>query len=97
MAYWGAAGRVLIATRGGHLPDANPGMATAAELLERYESRLGSTAGDVAFFEAMATAKLAVICAGSLHRNTEQSEERRAQTWRTVTSLADIAAATIAS
>ena len=95
LAYWGAAGRVLIASRGGHLPDANPGMAGADELVARYEAATGALADELPFFEAMATAKLAVICAGSMLRNTDQSEDRRAQTWHTVTALADIAAATL--
>ena len=95
LAYWGAAGRVLIASRGGHLPDANPGMAGADELVSRYEAAIGERADDLPFFEAMATAKLAVICAGAMLRATDQSEERRAQSWRTVTALADIAAATL--
>ena len=76
MAYWGEAGRILFARRGGHLPDANPGMATAAELVERYEAASEAAATDLPFFEAMATAKLAVICAGSMHRMTDQSTER---------------------
>jgi aminoglycoside phosphotransferase (APT) family kinase protein len=95
LAYWGAAGRVLIASRGGHLPDANPGMASAEELVSRYEAATGELADDLPFFEAMATAKLAVICAGAMLRATDQSEDRRAQTWQTVTALADIAAATL--
>jgi aminoglycoside phosphotransferase (APT) family kinase protein len=97
MAYWGEAGRILFAGRGGHLPDANPGMATAAELVERYETAGDAAATDLPFFEAMATAKLAVICAGSMHRMTDQSPERRATTWQVVTSLADVAAATLSS
>jgi aminoglycoside phosphotransferase (APT) family kinase protein len=95
LAYWGEAGRLLFARRGGHLPDANPGMASAADLVARYEERAGALVGDLAFFEAMATAKLAVICAGSIHRVTDQSDEQRATTWQLVTRLAEIAAATL--
>jgi aminoglycoside phosphotransferase (APT) family kinase protein len=95
LAYWGAAGRLLFAGRGGHLPDANPGMASAAELVGHYEAATGAAATDLPFFEAMATAKLAVICAGSLHRMTDQSEERKATTWQLVTNLAVIAAETL--
>ena len=95
LAYWGDAGRMLFAGRGGHLPDANRGMATASELVDRYVAVVGAPATDLAFYEAMATAKLAVICAGSIHRVTDQSEERRATTWALVTRLAEVAAATL--
>jgi aminoglycoside phosphotransferase (APT) family kinase protein len=97
LAYWGEAGRILFARRGGHLPDANPGMATAAELVKRYEGATGAAAADLPFYEAMATAKLAVICAGSMHRMTDQSEQHRAETWQVVVSLAEVAAATLAT
>jgi len=92
LAYWGEAGRLLFARRGGHLPDANQGMASAPELVDRYEAAAGASATDLPFFEAMATAKLAVICAGSMQRMTDQSDERRAATWELVTDLAVIAA-----
>ena len=92
LAYWGEAGRLLFARRGGHLPDANPGMLTRAEVVAVYEEASGAAADGVAFFEAMATAKLAVICAGSLLRADDQSEEHRAHLWDLVRRLAEIAA-----
>jgi len=92
LAYWGDAGRILFARRGGHLPDANPGMIGSDEVVAVYEGATGASAGDVGFFEAMATAKLAVICAGSLLRAEDQSEERRAELWGVVSQLAAIAA-----
>ena len=95
LAYWGAAGRLLFARRGGHLPDANPGMASAADLVERYAAATGVAPAELAFFEAMATAKLAVICAGSMHRMTNHSAEQKAQTWRLITELSEIAAQTL--
>ncbi|OHV39359.1 hypothetical protein BCD49_11825 [Pseudofrankia sp. EUN1h] len=36
LSYWGDAGRVLWAGRGGHLADANPAMPSATDLVERY-------------------------------------------------------------
>jgi aminoglycoside phosphotransferase (APT) family kinase protein len=92
LAYWGAAGRLLFARRGGHLPDANPGMIDRVELVAVYEEETGAPATDVGFFEAMATAKLAVICAGSMLRADDQSAERRAELWELVSQLAQIAA-----
>jgi len=95
LAYWGEAGRLLWERRGGHLPDANPGMLSRAEVVAVYEEAAGAPATDVAFFEAMATAKLAVICAGSLLRADDQSDEHRAHLWRLVERLAAIAAAAL--
>ena len=91
VAYWGEAGRLLFARRGGHLPDANPGMISSAELVSVYEEATGAPARDVPFFEAMATAKLAVICAGSLLRAEDQSDERRTELWGLVSRLAQVA------
>ncbi len=96
VAYWGEAGRLLFARRGGHLPDANPGMVDRAELVAVYEEGAGAPARDLAFFEAMATAKLAVICAGSLLRADDQSEERRSELWDLVGRLAQVAQAALA-
>ena len=95
LAYWGDAGRLLFARRGGHLPDANPGMLSRADVVAVYEEASGAPARDVAFFEAMATAKLAVICAGSLLRADDQSEEHRTHLWDLVRRLAEIAAAAL--
>ncbi len=91
LAYWGEAGRLLFARRGGHLPDANPGMAGRDELVAAYEDAGGARAADLAFFEAMATAKLAVICAGSMLRAEDQTEGRRTELWEVVSRLAEIA------
>ncbi|HVM64246.1 MAG TPA: phosphotransferase family protein [Acidimicrobiales bacterium] len=91
LAYWGEAGRLLFARRGGHLPDANPGMISRAQLVSLYEEASGAPAHDVGFFEAMATAKLAVICAGALLRADDQSEERRSELWDLVGRLAEVA------
>ncbi|HZQ58073.1 MAG TPA: phosphotransferase family protein [Acidimicrobiales bacterium] len=95
LAYWGEAGRLLWERRGGHLPDANPGMLSRAEVVAAYEAAAGAPATDVAFFEAMATAKLAVICAGSLLRADDQSDEHRDHLWRLVERLAAISAAAL--
>ena len=91
LAYWGEAGRLLFSRRGGHLPDANPGMVGRDELVAVYEDATGTPAKDLAFFEAMATAKLSVICAGSMLRADDQSKARRAELWDSVTRLAQIA------
>jgi aminoglycoside phosphotransferase (APT) family kinase protein len=91
LAYWGSAGRLLWERRGGHLPDANPGMLSRDDIIATYEDATGAPATHVAFFEAMATAKLAVICAGSLLRADDQSEEHRAHLWELVTRLSAIA------
>jgi aminoglycoside phosphotransferase (APT) family kinase protein len=71
-------------------------MVDRAELVAVYEEGAGAPARDLAFFEAMATAKLAVICAGSLLRADDQSEERRSELWDLVGRLAQVAQAALA-
>ncbi|MFI6581885.1 phosphotransferase family protein [Embleya sp. NPDC050493] len=44
LAYWGPAGRLLFAERGGHLPDANPGLPTAPELVAEYRAATAESA-----------------------------------------------------
>jgi len=95
LAYWGSAGRLMSARRGGHLSDANAGLPTAAELVARYEQATGEEARDLPFYVALATAKLAVICAGSALRMADQSEGHRSEIADLVAALADVAASVL--
>jgi 5,6-dimethylbenzimidazole synthase len=92
LAYWGAAGQLLSARRGGHLPDANAGLPTGPELIARYAAATGDPADGLSFYIALATAKLAVICAGSLLRATDQSDAHRSTLTALVNALAEVAA-----
>jgi aminoglycoside phosphotransferase (APT) family kinase protein len=108
LAYWGPAGRLLNAYRGGHLPDANPALPDRGELVaayvEAYESARPATRGDsgaarnapvdeLAYYERFAVVKLAVICAGAMARAKAPDAARVARTVRLVGELAAIAGA----
>ncbi|MDI2128114.1 phosphotransferase family protein [Yinghuangia seranimata] len=94
LAYWGAAGRLLNAHRGGHLPDANAALPGRDELVEAYVETTGAPLPDLAFYERFAVVKLAVICAGSLARAAAPDRERVERTVGLVARLAAIADAT---
>jgi aminoglycoside phosphotransferase (APT) family kinase protein len=91
LAYWGPAGRLLNAHRGGHLPDANPALPSRAELVEAYEETGGAPVRDLAYYERFAVVKLAVICAGALARAKAPEPERVRRTVGLVRDLAGIA------
>ncbi|MFI1378736.1 phosphotransferase family protein [Embleya sp. NPDC020886] len=102
LAYWGPAGRLLFAERGGHLPDANPGLPTARELVAQYRAATAEqgpaielSIRHIPFWEAFAVIKLAIVCAGALRRGTNASGARRARIGSLVTGLADIARDTL--
>ena len=95
LTYWGPAGRLLFAGRGGHLPDANPALPSAAELVEAYEEARGEPVRDIAVYQAFAAVKLAVICAGAAARGRRAGDEaalaeQRARIVPVVTALAGI-------
>ena len=77
LAYWGPAGRLLSERRGGHLLDANPALPSAEQVLARYEAASGRPVPEVGYYELLATVKLAVICAGALHRLPDGAQEQR--------------------
>jgi len=93
VAYWGGAGRLLFESRGGHLPDANPGFPSASELVARYEQVTGRQADALDWFEVFATVKLAIIVAGAQARLRDQDPERADHSWGLVRQLAEIASA----
>lgn len=101
LAYWGPAGRLLFAERGGHLPDANPGLPSAGELVSEYAETARRFTGielnirHIPFWEAFAVIKLAIVCAGALRRGANPSGVRRARIVSLVTGLADIAQDTL--
>ncbi|MCF2533471.1 phosphotransferase family protein [Yinghuangia soli] len=91
LAYWGPAGRLLNAHRGGHLPDANPALPSRAELVDAYEETGGTPVRELAYYERFAVVKLAVICAGALARAKAPEPERVRRTVGLVRDLAGIA------
>lgn len=91
LAYWGPAGRLLNAHRGGHLPDANPALPSAEQLVEAYRETGGAPVHDLAYYERFAVVKLAVICAGALARASGREPERVARTVGLIRDLAAIA------
>jgi aminoglycoside phosphotransferase (APT) family kinase protein len=93
VAYWGGAGRLLFGSRGGHLPDANPGFPSSSELVARYERVTGRDADALGWFEVFATVKLAIIVAGAEARLRGQDAERADHSWALVAGLGQIAAA----
>jgi len=92
VAYWGGAGRLLFGSRGGHLPDANPGFPSSSELVDRYERTTGRDVEALAWFEVFATVKLAIIVAGAEARLRGQDAERADHSWALVGQLGEIAA-----
>ena len=91
MAYWGDAGRLLFERRGGHPRDAQSAFPDTDALLDRYAATSGQSVDDVAYYELLATVKLAVICAGALHRMTDDQQEQRANIVTLVGRLAEVA------
>lgn len=91
MAYWGAAGRLLSERRGGHLRDAQLAFPDTDALVERYATTSGQPVDNVAYYELLATVKLAVICAGALHRMTDDQQEQRHNIVELVGRLAEVA------
>jgi len=95
LAYWGPAGRLLFAERGGHLPDANPALPTRDDLVAAYTVAGTREPRSVPFWEAFAAIKLAIICAGALRRVADSSPERRTRIEELVAGLAAIARDTL--
>nr|WP_237534391.1 phosphotransferase family protein [Streptomyces sp. SID3343] len=95
LAYWGAAGRLLFADRGGHLPDAAPGMPSAAELVREYHTAGELRVRHIPFWESFAVIKLAIICAGALRRVADPTAEHRTRIESVVAGLANIARDTL--
>lgn len=60
--YWEPACEPVLGVR--HVPTANPGFPSGHELAERYAERSGRDIGDLAFYQALACFKLAVIAEG---------------------------------
>ncbi|WTW97277.1 phosphotransferase family protein [Streptomycetaceae bacterium NBC_01309] len=91
LAYWGPAGRLLNAYRGGHLPDANAALPDRGALVEAYTEAVGRPVPDLGYYERFAVVKLAVICAGALARAKSPEPERVRRTVGLVAALAGIA------
>lgn len=93
LAYWGPAGRLLNAHRGGHLPDANAELGDRAALVAAYRAADGAPVDELAYYERFAVVKLACICAGSLARAKAPDPARVRHTVGLVAELAAIAGA----
>ena len=91
--YWGDVGELMWRSRSPQAHRANAGFPDVDTLLERYATTSGTDLGEIDFYRALATYKLAVISQGAVHRMTTSNPERAARTAETVSLLADAALA----
>jgi aminoglycoside phosphotransferase (APT) family kinase protein len=89
--YWGEVGEIMWRSRRPQAHRANPGFADVDTLLERYASTSGTDLGEIDFYRALATYKLAVIAQGAVKRIGERDPDRAARTAETISTLADVA------
>jgi aminoglycoside phosphotransferase (APT) family kinase protein len=91
--YWGEVGDIMWRSRRPQAHRANAGFADVDTLLQRYATTSGTDLGDIDFYRALATYKLAVIAQGGARRAGDADPERRARVSDTVSKLADLALA----
>jgi aminoglycoside phosphotransferase (APT) family kinase protein len=91
--YWGEVGDIMWRSRRPHAHRANAGFADVDTLLQRYATTSGTDLGDIDFYRALATYKLAVIAQGGARRAGDADPERRARVSDTVSKLAELALA----
>jgi len=89
--YWGDVGELMWRSRSPQAHRANAGFPDVDTLLERYAKSSGTDLGEIDFYCALATYKLAVISQGAVQRMTTANPERAARTTETVSLLADMA------
>lgn len=89
--YWGDVGELMWRSRSPQAHRANAGFPDVDTLLERYATSSGTDLGEINFYRALATYKLAVISQGAVQRMTTANPERAARTTETVSLLADMA------
>lgn len=83
--YWGPVGELLWRNRPPQAHRANDGFPPADALVARYASASGRAVDDLAFYEALATWKLAVISAGAAARLAGAGQAERAASALSVT------------
>ncbi len=89
--YWGAVGELMWRSRSPQAHRANAGFPDVDTLLDRYAATSGTDLGEIDFYRALATYKLAVISQGAVKRATGVDPDRVARTTETVSLLADMA------
>ena len=87
--YWGDVGEIMWRLRPPQAHRANAGFPTVDVLLERYATTSGTDLGEIDFYCALATYKLAVISQGAVRRIGDRDPDRVARTAETISTLAD--------
>ena len=87
--YWGEVGEIMWRSRRPQAHRANAGFPDVDVLLERYATTSGTDLGEIDFYRALATYKLAVISQGAVKRLGDRDPERAARTSETITFLAE--------
>lgn len=87
--YWGEVGELMWRSRSPQAHRANAGFPDVDTLLDRYAKSSGTDLGQIDFYRALATFKLAVISQGAAKRATGVDPDRAARTTETVSILAD--------
>jgi aminoglycoside phosphotransferase (APT) family kinase protein len=95
--YWGDVGEIMWRNRQPQAHRANAGFVDVDTLLDRYATSSGTDLGQIDFYRALATYKLAVIAQGGARRIGDRDPERSAAVTDTVSLLADLAEALTAS
>ncbi len=89
--YWGEVGELMWRSRSPQAHRANAGFPDVDALLARYAQTSGTDLGEIDFYRALATYKLAVISQGAVKRATTTDPERAGRVTETVSLLADMA------
>ena len=89
--YWGEVGELMWRSRSPQAHRANAGFPDVDTLLDRYAKSSGTDLGEIDFYRALATYKLAVISQGAVKRATTADPERAERVTETVSLLADMA------
>ena len=87
--YWGDVGEIMWRNRPPQAHRANAGFPAVEVILERYAQTSGTDLGEIDFYRALATYKLAVISQGAVKRIGDGDPDRIARTSETITFLAD--------
>jgi aminoglycoside phosphotransferase (APT) family kinase protein len=89
--YWTEVGEIMWRNRKPQAHRANAGFPDVDTLLERYAVTSGTDLGQIDFYRAFATYKLAVIAQGGARRVEHTDPERAARVTGTVAQLAELA------
>jgi aminoglycoside phosphotransferase (APT) family kinase protein len=89
--YWGEVGELMWRSRRPQAHRANAGFPDVDTLLDRYAKSSGTDLGEIDFYRALATYKLAVISQGAVKRMSGNDPDRAVHVTETVSTLADMA------